>query len=520
MRLAIVHYHLNRGGVTRVIENQLASLDAVLPPGTILPVALIYGGRRAGWAEDLPQRLKSVRLSLHEVPEVDYDQEQAGQCVNSVTLDERIAAVLDDLEFSPQETVIHVHNHSMGKNVALPGAVSMLAERHYAVLLQIHDFAEDFRAANFRRLSEGMGGPTGDRCWHGRLYPQGSGVHYAVLNTRDREILAAAGVDTARLHLLPNPVPKIDGLPSREEARQKLEEQFAVGPADRFLLYPVRCIRRKNLGEALLHGVMAPPNTVVGLTLPPLNPAEKGIYNQWRELARRLELPCRFEVGSPGKLTLNENRAAADLTLTTSVAEGFGMVFLESWLAGSPMIGRNLPEITADFDRNGVHLDSLYQALHTPLQWLGESRFRQTVLEGYRRTLSAYERPEPAGVTDDLNAKTERGLVDFSDLDESLQEMVIRRVCRNPEDRRRLIECNPWLDRVFSTDTNVYESVRQNAEAVQAGFSLAPSGQRLQDVYRQVSSSTRGGKPVPLKQPERILDQFLDLRRFRLIRGE
>ena len=32
MNLAILHYHLFRSGVTRVIENQLLALDAVLDP--------------------------------------------------------------------------------------------------------------------------------------------------------------------------------------------------------------------------------------------------------------------------------------------------------------------------------------------------------------------------------------------------------------------------------------------------------------------------------------------------------
>ena len=37
----------------------------------------------------------------------------------------------------------------------------------------------------------------------------------------------------------------------------------------------------------------------------------------------------------------------------TSLAEGFGMVFLESWLAECPLLGRDLPEITRDFVEAG-----------------------------------------------------------------------------------------------------------------------------------------------------------------------
>jgi len=48
MNLAIVHYHLNRGGVARVIENQLLALDAVLDPMRPWRAVILHGGRNAG----------------------------------------------------------------------------------------------------------------------------------------------------------------------------------------------------------------------------------------------------------------------------------------------------------------------------------------------------------------------------------------------------------------------------------------------------------------------------------------
>ena len=136
-----------------------------------------------------------------------------------------------------------------------------------------------------------------------------------------------------------------------EPERRRLSDEFAVSADDRFVLYPVRCIRRKNVGEALLYGKLAPPGTVVGVTLPPLNPVAIPVYARWQQLAAEWELPCRFDVGVAGKLTFAESLAASDLILTTSVAEGFGMVFLESWLASRALVGRDLPEITADFKK-------------------------------------------------------------------------------------------------------------------------------------------------------------------------
>jgi len=521
MKIAILHYHLNRGGVTRVIQNHLLALDAVLKPGQTLPVALIYGGRRADWPEDLPERLESIRLTLHAVPPLDYDDQQAAGPAQSGTLDEQLVEVLDDLEFAPWETVLHIHNHAVGKNAHLPQSAWLLAERGYATLLHIHDFVEDFRPANFRRFAQATTEAASTASWHSILYPQAPHVHYAVLNGRDREVLNRAGTHAECLHLLPNPVPQTEQLPPRDEARSRLAEEFAIGREDRFVLYPVRCIRRKNVGEALLHSKLAPPGTVIGHTLPPLNPVEKPVYDRWKQVAAELELPCRFELGAPGGLGFTENLTASDLILTTSVAEGFGMVFLESWLAGRALAGRDLPEITSDFRETGIRLDGLAPRLQIPVQWVGLRQFRQTVLDAYRLTLASYDRPQPLDLSAGLDAKTRGDLVDFADLDEPLQEQVIERVSRSDQDRRQVLDCNPWIDRAFSSRTeDIAGLIPQNCEAIGRHYSLLASGRRLLEAYHRVVSSPRSGRLEPIGHADEILDRFLDLGRFRLIRAD
>ena len=509
MNLAIFHYHLNRGGVTQVIANQLLALDAVLEAAQPWRVALIYGGRRKGWAEDLPQRLANVRLSMHPVAQLDYDPVRTAATGSSPPeLHGRLRAVLEDLQFTPRRTVLHLHNHSLGKNRCLGPTVGRLADDGYALLLQIHDFAEDFRPANYRQIVD----PA-------LLYPQAANVHYAVLNGRDHDVLLDAGVDGGRLHLLPNPVTRIDGLPQRSDARRRLAEQFDVGSDRQFVLYPVRCIRRKNVGEVLLYSALAPPPAVFGLTLAPLNPAEHSVYTMWKELAAELDLPCLFEVGAAGALSFAENLAAADLILTTSLAEGFGMVFLESWLASRPLVGRDLPEITADFARWGVRFEWLRPTLNVPLDWIGRETFCRMVAEAYRRTLVAYDHPQPPRLDEEMLGRTQTGLVDFGQLDETLQQQVIRTVRGSQENRRRVIQSNPWLDDVFSIRPEVASKViRHNSRAIVDQFSLPPSGRRLLKLYGQLEASPRGQGCQPLDGAGRILDYFLELDRFRLIR--
>ncbi len=520
MNLAIVHYHLNRGGVTRVIENQLRALDAVIAAGEPWQVAILYGGRREGWNEEFADRLRGIRLVLEELPELDYDADRHQQAVCSAGLGDSMAAVLSRLEFTPHSTIVHVHNHAIGKNVALPGALTSLAERGYRLLLQIHDFAEDLRPQNFWQFSERVAAGAPPGVWHGSLYPQAPHIHYAVLNNRDHGILGEAGVESDRLHFLPNPAPGEVRRPPRNAARRKLAEKFAVEPDQRFLLYPVRCIRRKNVGEALLYSRLAATGTVVGLTLPPLNPAEIPLYTAWKAAAGELGLPCRFEVGAPGALTFQENLAATDLMLTTSVAEGFGMVFLEAWLTGNALIGRDLPEITNDFVRAGLRFDLLQPRLLVPLDWVGRDALRVALVEAYRRTLLAYGRSAPADLASQMAEKTGREHVDFGDLDETLQRQVLQTTCETEENRSQLLAANPWVRHALQIGSEqAAERIRWNRERVEESFSLTPSGRRLRTIYHRLAAVAPRTDPAePLALPSRILDWFLDLKRFRMIR--
>ncbi len=520
MKIAIVHYHLNRGGVTKVIENHLLALDAVLPPERVLPVAVLHGGRQLGWPQDLPERLGNVRLTLRRVPSLDYDDQQPAGSAPPHALADDLVAALDDLEFGPQETVLHVHNHAVGKNVSLPRALWAVAERGYAALLHVHDFVEDFRPAGFHALAAATAGDSRAQ-WHGTLYPQAPHLHYAVLTERDRAVLEVAGTDCARLHLVPNPVPDLAIEAPRPQARQRLSERFGVAADARFVLYPVRCIRRKNVGEALLCSRLAPPGTVVGFTLPPLNRAVRPIYERWKEFSRGLDLPCRFDVGADDALSFAENVAASDLILTTSVAEGFGMAFLESWLAGRFLVGRDLPEVTSDFRRSGVRLDGLQARLEIPAEWVGTGQLRHAIREAFRVNLALYGRPQPVSLSDALDAKTGGPTIDFGDLDEPFQEQVIGRACASPQARQELLERNPWIEPSFSADAaQSREAIRHNVEAIRRHYSLVRAGERLLKAYDRAISSPRTTPPEPLAHPERILDRFLDLSRFRLIRND
>ena len=518
MNLAVIHYHLLPSGVTRVISLQLRALDAALDGKERMRVVLLHGGRDGTFPDDDFAGLRALDVFVIEIPELAYDHGQAGD-------PERLVAALEhafaDQGLEVGETVVHVHNHSLGKNASLPIALRRFACHGHALLLQIHDFAEDFRPDDYRHLCRTLT-PDDPTALPLRLYPQGANIHYAVLNGRDRATLLSAGVKVERLHQLANPVLEPGPLASFQEARRKLGERLAV-PEDRdFILYPVRCIRRKNIGETLLWAALAEGTATFGFTLAPRNPRELPAYRNWKELARSLGLPCAFETGEPGSgLTFGDNLAAADRIITTSVAEGFGMVFVEAWLAQRPLVGRDLPEITADFKAVGVNLADLQATFKVPVSWPGEKDYKSSVANTYRRALDAYSREPPSAVAleREIESLVDSGCVDFGSLDPELQCRVLRTVTHDDTCRARLRDLNPWIDIALSrTVHDCQTTINENAAVIREHYSPEASGRRMWDVLRAVAASPRDEVPSVLPHAERILDAFLELGRFRALR--
>ena len=69
MNLAFIHFHLDRGGVSQVIANQLRALDTAAHD--IERVALLYGRPRSSWTEGIVDELKAATASAKEV-EVEF----------------------------------------------------------------------------------------------------------------------------------------------------------------------------------------------------------------------------------------------------------------------------------------------------------------------------------------------------------------------------------------------------------------------------------------------------------------
>ncbi|MDD9984761.1 MAG: hypothetical protein OXQ31_00665 [Spirochaetaceae bacterium] len=428
--LAVVHYHLLPGGVTSVIRD---GLRAVLQhrPGLLRSIHLMAGR---------PEGVETVRAALRAAA-ADAGADTVVQATVDPLLDYsgRGSASPDAWSFaavSGPDAVWWIHNHHVGKNTPFTRALLHGAARGDArVLLQIHDFPECGRIDGYQQVRAALGT---------ELYPFGPRLRYAVINRRDHEALAAAGIPDACLHLLWNPV-----LPSPiEPGSERLAPLMPGGR--RLWLYPVRIRRRKNVLEAGLLARLA-GRAAVGVTLPASSTAEASYHRQTGALFRDGTLPGRIGFGGQPRFrdrSLGALAAGADAVVSSSIEEGFGYQFLHARQWRLPLIARDIDAI--DGVRDLLHPQStvLYDRLQCPL-----TRADRLHLSGrYRARLKRLRPYVPQAtldqVADQVAADTGGPLVDYSYLSVELQQAVAVRCTCDTELRRHRAANADLIERV------------------------------------------------------------------------
>ena len=469
--VVIIHYHLRPGGVTRVIERAVESLkdraeiliisgEAPSPDAPLAPLA---------------ETFEPLGYSSGTIPD---PEQTAGEL-------RRIA--FQRLQREPD--VWHIHNHSLGKNSFTPQFVRHLANAGCRMLLQPHDFAEDGRPDNYRLLRDHLG-----ESLNTTLYPQADHVWYAPINYRDKSFLS--GIGLPHVHAIPNTVTPHPSC-------------TAGGPPAhvRTVVYPARAIRRKNMGEFLLWSLLAPEGYRFQSTLAPQNPAWQEIYNDWVSFAKELNLPVEFDAGR--KHDFSELVQNASALISTSIAEGFGLAFLEPWLEGKMLIGRKLPEITTDFEAEGIDLSPLYETLPIPLEWIGAPEFSAALEQAMKQSYAAYAQEwNPEFIDHALNDLIRDKKIDFGILDEMLQRKVIRHLAEHPEDAEQLP--------AFTIPEND-QLIRKNRDLVMQRYGIDAYGNRLFGLYEALIKTPVGH--VEAADADALLNTFLQPHRFNLLRA-
>jgi glycosyltransferase involved in cell wall biosynthesis len=451
MRIALVHYHLRRGGVTSVIMNQA---QALMEAGE--DVLVIAGEGDLG-----SQRELGIPVAL--VEELRYDRDRGIPPENSAEntgeeIAKRAQRLADAItgamkaHWGREADILHVHNPLLRKNAALLRALNILQDRQPRLLLQNHDLAEDFRPAVYAR---------------GEEYP--ANCHYAVINSRDRSFLHRAGLKPEGLHLLPNEVHPINAAPDQARTRY---------------LYPVRALERKNIGEALLLSLFIPQGRTVAITLPPTTERDIRVYRGWMEFARELGLPVEFELGL--NASLEEIYGSALGIITTSVKEGFGFSYLEPWTAGRAVMGRRINYVCRDFESAGVRFDSLYSALNIPMVYISSTILREkmerTMMGVYKRFGIDPPRYIIKMMEEDLAS---RDMMDFGRLDEKTQGGIIRILAVNRRVFRDIADINPFLRKLAGWQPDE-EVIRANRHRVMEFYGREPILNLLMETYQSV----------------------------------
>ncbi|MDR2247142.1 MAG: glycosyltransferase family 1 protein [Treponema sp.] len=482
MRIALVHYHMRRGGVASVIAHQAAALmeagdevlvisgdppeaPLVVPSGRQIPVAVVEG-------------LRYDRFQMPAAPSV--PPAEAGK-----TLAEDINAAITGV-WGRGADIIHVHNPLICKTAALLPALNILNKRGLRLLLQNHDLAEDFRP---------------DVYVDGEDYP--ANCHYAVINSRDYSFLHRAGLKLEGLHLIPNEVVSVMAAGGLERNRY---------------LYPVRAIRRKNLGEALLASLFIPKGRTVAVTLPPTTDQDEAVYQNWVKLAGELELPVEFEVGTRERFADVFGSALA--VLSTSVKEGFGFSFLEPWTADRAVLGRRIEYVCRDFEDAGISFAApskktgvFYKSINIPMDYIALPVLKNKMERAMTAIYEAFGLEPPAYAIRMMNDMifTEQ-TIDFGRLDEELQTGIIRILASNDVVYREIAALNPFLMGLadWQSDENL---IAENNRRIREAYGKERIAAILRRTYQSVMNT-----PILHKLSKvLLLELYLDPLRLSLV---
>ena len=464
LKIAFIHYHLKTGGVTTVLRQQVESILDTCD-------LLVLSG-------DPPE--SPFLCDVAHIPGLGYDI--SGR--NPMDPERVATAIIEaiHLKWNDGCDLVHVHNPTLKKNANFLKILNLLKERGLKLFLQIHDFAEDGRPLSYFPEEE---------------YIQN--CHYGVINSRDYNILLKTGLKKEGLHKIFNTI-----TPFHFNTKDVISKDY--------ILYPIRAIRRKNIGEAILLSLFFKKNTPLVITLPPNSPADINSYEDWKTFVIKNDLNVIFEAGLTHDFS--DLVLSSDFLITTSIAEGFGFSFLEPWTAKKYLWGRKLPDICQDFEQNSIRLHHLYTRLDVPMDWVEKDMLFYTWKSGIQKVSVMF------GTTiDDISIKTAyekattNDVIDFGLLNEPFQKKIISTVLFSSANRKKLIRLNPFLSTPGSV-SNKDELIQNNMEAVLFNYNQLNYREKLLDIYSKVVRDNVCQK-IDKKM---LLSEFIRLNNFSLLK--
>jgi len=380
MKIAFGHYNIGtKDGVNSVMHSNVNALLELYPKLRITLVGVIK-----------KKLIKSKRVNYINFPELEisperrilYSQEDVFDYMRS---GERIYQKLDYL--LDKYDVVIIENTNLGIHPAATYGFYRFAKKNEQglkkrkVLFRIHDFAED-RRGNFIDLLK-FEGREHSPYWHKIIFPLRRNLSYIVINSTDVKKLQGHGLfEENKVFYIPNPIDenmKYDDTKTSLKLRELLIKKEKMNKDALIMYSPVRIVPRKNVEEAIFltmyfqYFFKKPFHLLLSL---------KTEFGKGVEYAAKIEnfvkkhnLPVTVglneyvtlkRVKKGGKIVtfgVGDVYNICDKIISTSLLEGFGMFFIESWFFGKSIIGRDLPLITPDFKVKGINLEHLYSTL-------------------------------------------------------------------------------------------------------------------------------------------------------------
>ncbi len=566
LHMAQLHYHLVPAGVRAVIEN---TIDSILSFGKNRKIKVFV--LASAWAAPKPENLKinrdfkkvrNVEIKIVDIPELDYDlkkyKSKEAFLDEANELKEKIVKKLPLEKCSPKNPfILHCHGLPLGKNPKLSAAIKLLAEDCVKlktplwILDQVHDFAENGRPEMLRNLQY-CTGRRDEKFAAEVMYPNSRNVFYATINSRDAENLRLAGINEKRIFFLPNSIDteffSKKAITTKKRFRKQLIEaieQYSIknhyffDPRRKILVSPLKCMRRKNNAESIL--LLKALNYLndkfqLVITLEAHSGPDVKYAEKIKKFVRQQGLPVvigvgaevisgseeRVEVrGKVRKFSIVDLFAVSKAVLTSSMLEGFGFAFHEGWVTGKPVIGRKIPYVCRDFEKNGLKLGHMYKKLFVDVSWIrnSEERLFKIFFHGVNKLRKKQGMPLllKKRVLKDMR-KTKyykvKGCkcIDFKELSLEMQLEAIKTIFKDREKTKKFLALNPSIGRMAKiAEKKPVELVRHNRKVIMAKYSLRAKAKRLWHIYAIGTENYL--KPVKKNRigNRKVLNKYLDL---------
>jgi glycosyltransferase involved in cell wall biosynthesis len=403
LQLGIGHYGIGfKDGVNTVISRNVRALHKIDPELKIT----LFGKLSPDYTDfimPVPEKLEYLNIDEFN-PEADRGRIREKSIIEQQVHDyvwqgTNIAEIL--VEKLRDMDVVMTENLGIGIDPSVTYAFYLYTQYCHTsrepkkFIYRFHDFVQQ-RPVNFKNVKKFYESRFGIMPhWHSVLYPGFPNIKYIAINRYDRARLLEHGIEESNVYYIPNSVDKAIIPPDDrgEELRRKIIQREKLDPDVRFILYPVRCVRRKNVEEAIFLTKFF--NTISGRKTEIRNHRLKGKFHllvsirpasgddakyayQLIEFVKKHNLPVTIGIDDlvsmerevdpddPAKIikySIGDLYLASDLVITTSILEGFGFVYIEPWILDRLVIGRSIPLITPDFQAAGMKLGYLYNAL-------------------------------------------------------------------------------------------------------------------------------------------------------------